>query len=221
MDCDLHDRPEEIPKLYNETRKGYDIVKGRRADRKDPLLKRLSSGLFYRLFNYLTDQKLDNCVANFGIYNRRVIEAVKRYHERDRSFGLLVTLVGYRWTVIDVEHAGRTRGFSGYSFRSRLTMAEGHILMHSTKLLKVGINVGFITTLAAFLYVIYLLARYLLFSTTVPGWNSLMVSIVLLFGILMMMLGIVGLYVGKIYDEIRDRPLFIIESTTFESEARS
>lgn len=221
MDCDLQDQPEEIPRLYREAQKGYDIVKGRRANRKDSWLNRFTSRLFYRLFNYLTGQKLDNTIANFGIYKRKVIETIKHYRERDRSFGLLVTLVGYNWTVIDVEHANRTCGSSAYSFRSRFKMAENHILTHSTKLLRISVNIGLTTTIVAFLYAIYLLVRYLLFSATMPGWNSLMVSIFFLFGILMIMFGIVGLYVGKIYDEIKGRPLFITDSTTFETEEQS
>nr|VFK10881.1 MAG: dolichol-phosphate mannosyltransferase [Candidatus Kentron sp. LPFa]VFK27313.1 MAG: dolichol-phosphate mannosyltransferase [Candidatus Kentron sp. LPFa] len=215
MDCDLQDRPEEIGKLYEKAQEGYDIVVGRRANRQDSAWTRLTSKLFYMVFNYLTDQKISNTIANFGIYSRPVIDAVLQYKEHDRSFGLLVSLVGYKRAEIDVVHASREIGSSAYSFRMRLHMAKDHILSHSTKPLGLVVKFGLIITLFSFLYAFFLMVRYLFLSASVPGWHGLMVSMFFLSGIIISLIGTVGLYVGKIIDEVKERPLFIVESTTF------
>nr|VFK56591.1 MAG: dolichol-phosphate mannosyltransferase [Candidatus Kentron sp. TC] len=216
MDCDLQDRPEEIIKLYDKAREGYDIVVGRRANRQDNTLTRLTSKLFYVVFNYLTDQKLSNTVANFGIYSRAVIDAVLQYKEHDRSFGLLVSLVGYKRTEIDIVHAAREVGSSAYNFRTRLRMAEEHILSHSTKPLGLVIEFGLLISLSSLFYALFLIIRYMFISMGVPGWHSLMVSMFFLSGIIISLIGMVGLYVGKIINEVKERPLFIVESTTLD-----
>jgi glycosyltransferase involved in cell wall biosynthesis len=152
MDCDLQDRPEEIPTFYAKAKEGYDVVMGRRYNRQDNFLKKQASKLFYRIFNYLTDQKLDNRIANFGIYSAKVIDSVKKYKEKDRSFGLLVSLVGFKRTGIDIVHDNRTTGQSSYSFKKALELAIGHILSHTNKPLRLFVKVGFIiSTLSFFL----------------------------------------------------------------------
>jgi len=215
MDCDLQDQPEEIIKLYNEAQKGYEIVMARRLLRKDSVIKRVTSRLFYILFNYLSDQKLDNRVANFGIYSKKVINEINKFRECDRSFGLLVNLVGFSKKIINVEHDQRRLGRSGYSFKKRLIMAENHILSHSTKPLSIAIRLGAIITIISVLYALYLIIKYIVYSSSVPGWTSLMVSLFFLSGVLITLLGVVGIYVGKIYNEVKKRPLYIIDSMTF------
>ena len=217
MDCDLQDQPEEIIKLYNEAQKGYEIVMARRLLRKDRVINRVTSRLFYILFNYLTDQKLDNRVANFGIYSKKVIDEINNFRERDRSFGLLVNLVGFSKKIINVEHDKRRIGPSGYSFKKRFRMAENHIFSHSIKPLRIAVRIGVITTIISVLYALYLIIKYIIYSSSVPGWTSLMVSLFFLFGVLITLLGVVGLYVGKIYNEVKKRPLYIIDSMTFEA----
>jgi polyisoprenyl-phosphate glycosyltransferase len=219
MDCDLQDQPEEIIKLYNEAQKGYEIVMGRRLLRKDSVIKRVTSRLFYILFNYLSDQKLDNRVANFGIYSKKVINEINKFSERDRSFGLLVNLVGFSKKIINVEHGKRKIGPSGYSFKKRFRMAENHIFSHSTKPLRIAVRIGVIITIISVLYALYLIIKYIIYSSSVPGWTSLMVSLFFLFGVLITLLGVVGLYVGKIYNEVKKRPLYIIDSMTFEVDS--
>ena len=215
MDCDLQDRPEEIINLYSEAIKGYDIVMARRKRRKDKFLKRLTSKLFYFVFNFLTDQKLDSRFTSFGIFSNKVIKTINRYKEKDRSTGLLLNLVGFKKSHIDVKHDARSIGESSYSFQSRYKMAMDHILSHSTKPLTLSLKLGFFVTFFSSLYAIYIFIRFFLNSTSVPGWHSLIVSIFFFSGIIIMLLGITGLYVGKIYDEVKDRPLFIIDEKTF------
>jgi len=216
MDCDLQDQPEEIIKLYQKSQEGFHVVVGKRMRRKDFFLVKLFSKLFYNLFNYLTEQNLDNRVANFGIYSRKVIDNVKRYKEKDRSFGLLVALVGFSRVEIEVVHAKRAKGASSYNFRKKINLAMDHILSHSNKPLKLAVKIGFLFTTGSIIYGFWLIIAYFVYSNVANGWTSLMVSLFFLTGLIIAVVGMVGLYVGKIYDEVKERPLYNIAETTFD-----
>lgn len=215
MDCDLQDQPEEIPKLYDKAQEGYEQVVAVREHRKDNFFIRLTSKLFYYVFNYLSDKTLDNRVANFGIYSRKVIDSVRRYKEKDRSFGLLVTLVGFKRSKVKVKHGLRSIGQSSYDFKKRLNLAIDHILSHSNKPLLLVVKIGFIFSFLAALYTIWLVTRYFIWSDIVEGWTSVMVSLFFLSGLIVSVIGMVGIYIGKIYNEVKERPLYIVDETTF------
>ena len=220
MDCDLQDIPEELPKLFNKAQEGYDIVVARRAKRNDILFTQFISWLFAITFNMLTEQdylteKHDSGIANYGIYSRKAINAIRQYREHDRAIGFLGSLVGFNRTVIDVQHAKRSKGKSNYNLRMKLRMAEAHILSHSTKPLRIMAKVGFCITIMTLLYAFFLVTRYLLFGSTVAGWYSIIVSLFFFFGITLFQLGVLGLYIGRIYHEVKRRPLYFIESMTF------
>lgn len=217
MDCDLQDQPEEILKLYDKAQLGFDIVVGRRALRKDSALKRLSSRMFYFALNYFTDAKLNNRIGNFGIYARRVIQSICGLKEQNRSFGLFAFWVGFRRVEIDIEHAARPYGESGYTFKKMLNLATDSILAHSTKLLWASIKLGFLLASSALLYSLWLVIRYFAWAVPVAGWTSLMVSIYFTAGLILGSVGVLGIYLGKIFEEVKRRPLYIIESTTFEA----
>ena len=216
MDCDLQDQPEEIEKLYRKALEGYDQVVGIRENRRDPFFTRLSSRLFYVVFNYLSGQKLDNRVANFGIYSRKVIDAVRRHRERDRSFGLLAAIVGFQRCQIPVVHAARTKGRSAYNFRKRLGLALEHILSHSTKPLMLAVKAGFAVSLISALFAGWLILRYFFLARAPEGWTSVMVSLFFTAGLTVSVIGMVGIYVGKVYGEVKNRPLYILDELTFE-----
>jgi polyisoprenyl-phosphate glycosyltransferase len=216
MDCDLQDQPEEIIKLYNKAQEGYHVVVGKRVNRKDNFFVKITSKLFYVLFNYLSEQRLDNRVANYGIYSKKVIENVKKYKEKDRSFGLLVTLVGFSKAEIEIEHASRASGKSSYNFRKRMGLAMDYILSHSNKPLLLAVKTGFICSLVAVIYAVWLIIRFFIWSQVVDGWTSIMVSLFFLSGLIVSVTGMVGVYIGKIYNEVKERPLYIIDKTTLD-----
>jgi len=216
MDCDLQDQPEEIIKLYNKAQEGYHVVVGKRANRKDNFFVKMTSKLFYTLFNYLSGQKLDNRVANYGIYSRKVIDNVKKYKEKDRSFGLLVTLVGFSRSEIEIEHAHRISGKSSYNFRKRMSMAMAHILSHSNKPLLLAVQTGFVCSSIAAIYATWLIIRFFIWSHVPDGWTSIMVSLFFLSGLIVSVTGMVGVYIGKIYNEVKERPLYIVDKTTLD-----
>lgn len=213
MDCDLQDRPEEIIKLYNKAIEGYDIVFGRRAERQDSFLKRFGSLAFNKVLDYFTDSKHDNSIANFGIYSRKVVETINRYREHSRDFLLFAQMVGFKKIEIDIEHAQRAYGHSSYNLSKLFRLAIDSIVSHSNKPLRLSIQLGFFLALASLIHASWLIARYFLYGTTTEGWTSLMVSMFFMFGLLFGIIGITGLYIGKIFDEVKRRPLYIVQET--------
>jgi dolichol-phosphate mannosyltransferase len=213
MDCDLQDQPEEIPKLYRKALEGYDIVFGKRVDRQDKYFKIITSRVFRYIFNYLSGVKKDASEANFGIFSRKVIDSVSLYREQYRGFPVMVSSVGFRKIAVPVNHAPREQGESGYNISKLITLAVDAIVAHSNKPLRISIKLGFLLSVASMIYTIWLILRYFIHDITVAGWTSTMVLLLFMFGILFALLGIVGLYVGKVFDETKARPLYIISDT--------
>jgi len=214
MDCDLQDMPEEIARLYATAQAGYKVVVGKRKVRQDSVVKKVLSRFFYIVFNNLSDIKFNRNLTNFGIYHRMVIDSILACKEQSRSFGLLALWVGFRRIEIDVEHSRRTRGKSSYSFMRMVGLAIDSIIAHSNKLLVLTVKFGLSMSLLSVFGIIWFVARYILHGTTVAGWTSLIISIFFVAGLIVGCIGVVGLYVGKIFDEVKQRPHYIIETTT-------
>ncbi len=211
MDCDLQDNPAEIPQLYQKAQEGYEVVLARRKRRQDDFLKRVFSWIFYKVLSYLTGQKQDASVANFGIYHRAVIEAICQMPENLRYFPTMVAWVGFRQSKIDVSHQARQVGESSYNFSKRLNLAVNIMLAYSDKPIRLTIKLGFSIALLAFIFAIITLIRYFTGEIKVLGYTSLIISISFFSGLIMMTLGVVGLYVGKTFESVKRRPLYIVE----------
>ncbi len=211
MDGDLQDQPEEIKKLYTKTQEEFDIVLGQRSQRKDGFFKRMFSKLFYRVFSYLTNTEQDASVANFGIYSHKAINAVLSMKDSIRYFPTLIQWVGFKKTSITVKHDKRFNGKSAYSLTSLFRLAFNNIIAFSDKPLRITIKLGFFISSLAFLAGIFYLLRYLTGAITVSGFTTLIISIWLLAGIVISILGLIGIYLGKVFDKVKDRPVFIID----------
>ncbi|MBU3978200.1 glycosyltransferase family 2 protein [Patescibacteria group bacterium] len=211
MDCDLQDQPEEIEKLYAKTKNGYDLILARRTARKDTLIKKLSSKIFYKIFDYFTDSETDNAIANFGIYNKVVIENINNIREHGRSFSASIKWLGFKRGYVDVGHGFGSKRKSSYNYPKLINLAVDIILSHSTKPLKLFIQVGFLISFITFSYGIFIFIKYFIFGIPIPGWTSLTLSIYFLGSVLCAGIGILGLYLGKIYEEVKKRPLYIIK----------
>lgn len=211
MDCDLQDQPEEIVKLYAKAQEGYDVVLARRYERKDTFLKKFFSAAFYRTLGYLTGSKMDESVANFGIYSRNAINAVISMRESIRYFPTMIKWVGFPTAKVDVEHDERKDGKSSYNLKRLFNLALDIILAYSDKpirlVVKLGVYISFLSVLIALVYLI----KYLKGDVIVPGYASLIISIWLLSGIIISTLGVVGLYVGKTFEGVKKRPIYIVE----------
>lgn len=218
MDCDLQDQPEEIVKLYAKVQEGFDVVVGRRAERKDSSLKKFSSFLFYKIYNYLTDTKVDHSIGNFGIYAQKVVLSVRTFREQNRSFGLFVLWSGFSRIEIDIDHAERSDGKTSYTLSKLIELAIDSIISHSNKPLKLSVQIGFFLSSISLLYAFWIVISYIFWSNPIVGWTSLIVSLYFLAGLIIGSIGMLGLYVGKIFDEVKQRPLYIVQEITFTGQ---
>lgn len=210
MDCDLQDRPEEIPNLYKKAQEGYDTVFAQRVERKDKFTKRMSSTVFNAVFAYLTDQTQDKTIGNFGIYNSKVINSVLSMGDSVRWFPIMVKWVGYKIGYIPVEHAERGEGKSSYSLRKLLSVASDNMIAFSNKPLRLMLQFGFGVVIVSLLIALFYLIRYLSGGIAVDGFTTMVISMWLLGGIMIMLIGMTGIYIGKIFDKAKDRPIYII-----------
>lgn len=214
MDCDLQDQPEEILRFYKVACDGYDVVAGKRANRKDTWLKKNISLAFYKIYNCLTDSKFNSQISNFGIYSRNVISSVKRMREQNRSFGLFIYWSGFSRIEIEIAHSQRVHGKSSYSFSKLVNLAFDSIIAYSNKPLILSVKLGFTLSVSAFLYSAWLFLKYFLWSNPVQGWTSLILSLYFLAGLIIGNIGIVGLYIGKVFNEVKNRPLYLVKEVT-------
>ncbi len=215
MDCDLQDRPEEILNLYAEAKKGSRIVFAQRIQRRDKWFKRTISKVFYAVLGYLTNTEQDSSIANFGIYHRSVIDAICDMGDYHRYFPTMVRWVGFKSSKIQVVHDERNDGNSSYSVKRLARLALDVILSFSDKPLRLTVKFGFTISFLTVLFAIYNLVLFFNGKILVPGYTSLIISVWFLSGLIIMLLGIVGLYIGKTYDKVKNRPSYIIMDKTF------
>ena len=210
MDCDLQDRPEEIPNLYKKAQEGYDSVLAQRIQRSHGWFKRMGSKYFYKVFSYLTETEQDASVANFGIYNRKVIEAVLSMGDAMRYFPTQIQWVGFRRAYLPIQHDERAEGKSTYNMSRLFRLAFDTIISFSDKPMRLMVQMGLVVTLISFIVGLVFLVRYFMGEIEVLGFTSLMISLWLLGGIIISLIGVVGIYLGKLFEKAKDRPTFIV-----------
>lgn len=213
MDCDLQDRPDEIPNLYKKAQEGYDSVFAQRTERKHSFLKQFLSRIFYTLFSYLTETKQDPSVANFGIYKRCVVDAILNMNDQIRFFPTMVQWVGFRKLYLPVNHAERFEGKTSYNLKGLLRLALNTILAFSDKPLRITAKAGFTIAVLSFIVGLVYFVLFLTGNIQVLGFTSLILSVWFLAGIIMMILGMLGLYVGKVFEKVKQRPTFIVSQS--------
>lgn len=211
MDGDLQDVPEEIEKLYIKANEGYDVVLAKRKIRKDSFFKKFFSKTFYSVLGYLSGVKYDAQVANFGIYHKNVINTITSLPEKNRFFPSMVKWVGFKQTSIEIAHSKREEGKSSYSFKKLLNLSLDIILSYSDKPLRLAIKLGLVITFSSIIVSLITLYKWCQGEIEVLGYTSIILSIWLLSGIIIFVLGIVGLYIGKIFENVKDRPFYIIK----------
>lgn len=213
MDCDLQDRPEEIPKLYAKSKEGWDVVLAKRMNRQDNYFKRLSSVMFHGVYDYFSGVKTDNSIGNFGIYCKAIIDEYVKIPEYARSFSVLIGTLGFKTTTIEVDHAYRAEGKSSYTIKKLLSLSFNVILANSNKPLKIAVICGFVMSFVSLVVALYNVIARLGGFIDVPGYTFTVFSIWFCAGLQMSMLGIMGLYIGKVYNQVKGRPYYIIRNT--------
>jgi len=211
MDCDLQHHPRYIPELLRACRDGVDIVYTHVRKRKHGLLKNFFAALFHKVFRRLTDTpSVDSQyeVGSYSLLSRKAIDAFLRFTDRHRHYLLILRWMGFKTATIEIDHYDRHSGVTTYSFFQSVTLAIDGIASHSNKLLWWSIGLGAAFCCLAGLGVIHILYRYFTIGL-LPGWTSLIVAILVSTGVILIMLGIVGIYIGKIFDQSRARPLYL------------
>ncbi|MDB4959683.1 MAG: glycosyltransferase [Myxococcales bacterium] len=216
MDCDLQDRPEEITRLYEKALEGFDCVFAKRADRVDSRGKIATSRLFNFIHGRFAGFKDDASIGNFSIISRRVVRELRKFREGRRNYGIQVHWLGFPTSYIAVTHAARHSGKSSYSVTKQLRHAVATVLSQSTRPLYASALLGLLMALGAAITAVYLIMRKLTVGYTVQGWTSVIVSLFFLFGVLFLNMGVLGLYLGSVFNEVKGRPPFVIERTTYE-----
>ncbi len=213
MDADLQDAPEAIPLFVEKFQQGYDVVYATRASRKEAWWLKLSYFLFYRLLAMLSELSLPVDAGDFALLSRRVVEQLRRLPEHHRYLRGLRSWVGFRQIGIPIERAERHAGKSKYSLRKLMELASDGIFAFSIVPLRAAILAGLLATALSVIFALYAVYARLFLNRSPQGFTALVVLITFLSGILLFFLGIIGEYVGRLYEEVKARPLYIVGKT--------
>lgn len=213
MDGDLQHPPELIPAFIKEWEAGYDIVYSIRKDHKEmPLMKRKTSNMFYNLINNLSDIELEPGTADFRLMDKKVVEVFRAFKEADLFMRGLVKWMGYKQLGIEYDPAERTRGKSKYTLKKMIRFALQGITSFSTRPLYIAAYLGFIFSLLSLLYVPYIVYSYY-FGHAISGWASMIATIAFFGGLQLMILGIIGMYIGKLFVQSKQRPHYLVKES--------
>lgn len=213
MDSDLQHPPELIPELIQHFKQGHDVVYTVHQDNEDVgFIRRLAGDLFYKLLGMLAQIPINENASDFRLISRRVARTLaSNFQERNLFLRGLFTWMGFSQVPVGYVAAQRYAGQSKYSFSRMVQLAATGILSHTTKPLHTGIFVGIIFAILAFLFIIYAVVKYFLVQSIPSGWTTMVVLLLLFSGIQLIVLGVIGAYIGGIYDEVKGRPRYIIE----------
>ncbi len=210
MDCDLQDPPEDLPRLYAKAREGHDIVFGRRVSKPTGIVRRQLGKLYFSGIRVFAGSQIDGQYGTFSVISRKVVDAFLQFRDQDRHYMMILTWLRFDTVAVDYEPAERYRGRSSYSLSKLLEHALDGVFFQTTALLRWIVYAGFclagVGTLLAF-FLIYVRVV----GTVYPGWTSIVAGGLLLGGFIITTIGITGLYVGKVFDQVRERPVFVVD----------
>jgi len=212
IDVDLQDPPELILEFVKKYEEGYDVVVGKRADRTtDTHAKRLSAELFYKMHNKISDIEIPHNVGDYRLMSRRVVEELKKLPETQRFMKGIFAWLGFKTAVVEYKREGRAAGETSFNGWKLWNFALDGITSFSTAPLRIWLYVGMVLAFIAFLYGSWIILKTLLFGADTPGYASMITVVLFLGGIQLMGIGILGEYIGRIYLESKNRPVYIIE----------
>ena len=214
LDCDLQENPKYIKDLYEATQSGVDIVFTYKEKRSQSVFKKITAALFYKLYNNLLDNrgnKIHEDIGTLSMINRKVADAFLSYKEFNRDYTYILQSLGYKTAYKKIQHDKRYEGKSSYTFSKLFKHAIASITSYSDKLLRLSISFGFVFFLISIIWAIYTL--YMHFTSNVPmGYTSMFIFELLGTGLILMSLGITGIYIGKIFEQVKERPLYTIDT---------
>jgi|694.fasta_scaffold88640_3 glycosyltransferase involved in cell wall biosynthesis len=214
MDGDLQDRPEVIPDLFKKAKEGFEVVFVARQNRPERFYYMTLQKIFYSLLKILSGLDFDSRQANFSIISRKVVEAFKKFPENARFYGSTIKWLGFNSTFITANHGRRYSGKTSYTLKKRVNLALDIIFSFSERPLKITVYLGAMISTLAISGGLWILFQSFRFGYQVLGWPSLIISLMLFSGIIISILGVIGIYIGRVYREVKLRPLYVIESKT-------
>ncbi|MCM3029413.1 MULTISPECIES: glycosyltransferase family 2 protein [unclassified Niallia] len=223
IDADLQDPPELILEMIQKWKEGYDVVYAKRTARKgETFFKKQTASAFYRTLRAMTEIEIPIDTGDFRLIDRKVCNQMKNIHEKNRFVRGLVSWVGFKQSAVEYERDERFAGETKYPLKRMLKLSLDGITSFSYKPLKLANYLGASLSVIGFVYMLIVLYQKLFTTTTVTGWSSIIVIQLFFSGITLMMLGVIGEYIGRIYDEAKDRPLYIVKDIyQHESAAKS
>ncbi|MCX6016207.1 MAG: glycosyltransferase family 2 protein [Chloroflexales bacterium] len=211
MDCDLQDPPELIPTMYAKLHEGYDLVLGRRVVRKHSKFRTTMAAWYFGVMSWISDYKIDGTEGSFSLLTRKVVDGYLSFSERERHYLFILRWLGFRQGSVDFTHEQRVAGNSSYSLGRLIRHALSGMFFQTTKFLEWIAIMGFMIAFGGFLLVGYLLYRYVMYGF-LEGWTSLFVMMIVSTGVILICLGVVGLYVARIFEQSKQRPLYVIDT---------
>jgi dolichol-phosphate mannosyltransferase len=209
MDGDLQHPPAMIPGMIKEISNGFDMVSGRRANEKGLSFKSISSSLYYRFLNFLSDTEIEKNVADFRLFNSKVKDAILSFPEREIFLRGLFAWIGFKKTCFDFDAPARRAGKTKYRSSTMLSFGLKGLLAFSFKPLRISLFIGLAISAFAFGFAIYAMIMFAQ-EKTVPGWASIIIAVMFLGGIQLIMIGLIGEYIASLFSETKKRPPFII-----------
>ena len=215
MDADLQDPPELIPDMLKEWEKGYEVIYGKRKSRKgESVFKRLTAKAFYSTLNKLSDVEIPKDTGDFRMVDRKVVDVVNSLPEHNKFLRGLFSWVGFEQLAYEYDRKERFAGKTKYPFGKMVKLALDGILSFSTKPLKIVGGLGILSVIFSFIILIYSLLSYIFkWNNLTPGWTSIMCTITFLGGIILISVWMIGEYIGRVYDEVKNRPQYIVKKT--------
>lgn len=220
LDCDLQDDPVYIHNLISQMDAGYDIVFTERISRKHGLFKSVATSVYGLLFRFFSDKAYSINMGSMVLFSRKVADNYKKLKERDRLYIQVLKWLGFKNTTIKVNHCERYYGTSSYSFLKLISLGLQGWTSHSLKLLKISIYIGFILALISFGLSISVLYKYI-YQELLPGWPSIIIAILFSTGLILLSIGIAGIYIGKTFEQSKGRPFYIIEKIAIMHETEN
>ncbi|TBX77931.1 glycosyltransferase [Bacillus mycoides] len=214
IDADLQDPPEVIPELIAKWEEGYEVVYAKRKQRKgETWFKLLTAKYFYKALNYMSDIDIPKDTGDFRIIDRKVADVFNQMTERNRFIRGMMSWVGFRQTYVEYERDERFAGETKYPLKKMIKFASDGIIAFSTKPLRIVMSLGLLSVLISIIVLLYTITVKIVGDDTQTGWASIMVAITFFSGIQLLGLGIVGQYIARIYDESKNRPIYIVKET--------
>lgn len=217
MDGDLQDEPENLPKLFNQAQLGFDVVFASRHDRTDSKIYLIGQRIFYFFLNLLSGLKFNHRNANFSIISKKVVKAFLNFPEKTRFYNSTLLWLGFESSNVEVVHGKRFKGTPSYTWKKRFKLAKDIVVAFSERPLKLAVYLGLLISLFSLVFFIGIFIRAIYWGYEVLGWASLITLQLFSTGIILIVIGIIGIYLSQVFLEVKNRPLYVVESEIYKS----